>query len=261
MQCWIHITGLLQEYWRPRILFAIARGIGIPLSLDDATINKSLGHFARVLVDLDLAAPIRDKILVERKDFTFLVGIDYERLPLFCSSCMVIGHSLDNCGKNSLGKSAAVEPSTVPKPRQMYVPKARPEIDNKGKEVINVNGDRPSDDVLKPAVPFQEGTSRVIDNPVVNPMAGSANSFHEEELQEEYVRVEDIPQTILCPLVKRMSREEAEKNPNPILGFVNANPEDVHIELSKELSSTDKVVENVDDDLSHVSQTPHLQNQ
>lgn len=50
------ILGLPQEYWRSKILFAIARGIGIPLSLDDATISKSLGDYARVLVDLDLAS-------------------------------------------------------------------------------------------------------------------------------------------------------------------------------------------------------------
>lgn len=52
-QCWIRILGLPQEYWRPKILFAIAREIGVPLSLDDATINMTLGHYARVLVDVD----------------------------------------------------------------------------------------------------------------------------------------------------------------------------------------------------------------
>lgn len=55
VQCWIRILGLSQEYWRPKILFAIARGISSPLSLNDATKNKTLGHYAQVLVDLDLA--------------------------------------------------------------------------------------------------------------------------------------------------------------------------------------------------------------
>lgn len=97
VQCWIRILGLPQEYWRPKILFAIARGVGVPLSLDDATINKSLGHYARVLVDLDLAGDIRDQIMVERKDFTFLVRVEYERLPSYCYSCKTIGHSMGNC--------------------------------------------------------------------------------------------------------------------------------------------------------------------
>lgn len=48
--------GLPQEYWRPEILFEIAGGIGVPISLDDATVNRSFGHYDRVLVDLNLAA-------------------------------------------------------------------------------------------------------------------------------------------------------------------------------------------------------------
>lgn len=32
VQCWIRIHDLPQEYWRPKILFAIARGIDTPLS-------------------------------------------------------------------------------------------------------------------------------------------------------------------------------------------------------------------------------------
>lgn len=86
--------------WRPKILFAIARGIDVPLSLDDATTNRNLGHYARVLIDIDLANPLRDEILVERHGFAFFIGIQYERLPLFCSSYKVIGHSLENCKRN-----------------------------------------------------------------------------------------------------------------------------------------------------------------
>lgn len=31
VQCWIRILDLPQEYWRSSIIFAIARGVGIPL--------------------------------------------------------------------------------------------------------------------------------------------------------------------------------------------------------------------------------------
>lgn len=53
-QCWIRIIGLPQEYWRSKIIYAIARGIGVPSSLDDATSNRTFGHYARILVDIDL---------------------------------------------------------------------------------------------------------------------------------------------------------------------------------------------------------------
>jgi len=62
---------LSHEYWRPKILYAIASMIGTPFCVDD-TFNKSkfdrpFGHFGRVLVDTDLKESIIDKILFERK--------------------------------------------------------------------------------------------------------------------------------------------------------------------------------------------------
>lgn len=81
-------------------MFAIATGISVLLSLDDATINKTLEHYARVSVDIDLAVILHDQILIERKDFAFFVGIEYERLPLFCSPCKITEHSIDNCKRN-----------------------------------------------------------------------------------------------------------------------------------------------------------------
>ncbi|XP_019460141.1 PREDICTED: uncharacterized protein LOC109359901 [Lupinus angustifolius] len=96
-QCWVKITGLPQEYWSPRIIFSIAGGIGTPISLDEATNNRTFGHFARVLVDVSLKGNIPDQILVEREGYAFFVGIEYENLPDFCSGCQSIGHLLSNC--------------------------------------------------------------------------------------------------------------------------------------------------------------------
>jgi len=53
-QTCVRIYNLPLEYWRPRAIFSIARGIGTPLSLDDHTMKKSRGLFVRVLVDIDL---------------------------------------------------------------------------------------------------------------------------------------------------------------------------------------------------------------
>lgn len=54
VQVWIHILDLPQEYWRPKLLFEIAGGVATPISLDDSTRNRIFGHFARILVDVDL---------------------------------------------------------------------------------------------------------------------------------------------------------------------------------------------------------------
>jgi hypothetical protein len=46
---------LPQEYWRHSMLFEIASAIRTPLSLDEATKNRMFGHYARILVDIDLS--------------------------------------------------------------------------------------------------------------------------------------------------------------------------------------------------------------
>lgn len=100
-QVWIRIHRLSQEYWRPRIIFAIASSIGTLLCIDSAS-NKSaferpFGHFVKVLVDMDLTKDPIDKILVERIGFAFFVDIEYEKIPELCSCCSCIGHSVNVC--------------------------------------------------------------------------------------------------------------------------------------------------------------------
>lgn len=99
--------------------------MGVPICLDEATSKRAFGHFARVLIDLDLKSKLRDKILVEREDFAFFAFVDYERLPEFCSSCQTIGHSLVNCLR-SKGKPNSHNQDNGPvKLRNEYVPKSK----------------------------------------------------------------------------------------------------------------------------------------
>ncbi|PNY00171.1 defensin-like protein [Trifolium pratense] len=62
------ILGLPQEYWRPKILFSIAGGVGVPICLDERTSDRSsgFGHYARVLVEIDLSKKLYHQILVQR---------------------------------------------------------------------------------------------------------------------------------------------------------------------------------------------------
>ncbi|MCI34005.1 defensin-like protein, partial [Trifolium medium] len=69
---------LPQEYWRQRTLFEIASEVDTPLALDDATLNRTFGHYARVLVDIDLSKHLFEEILVEREGYAFKLGIVYE---------------------------------------------------------------------------------------------------------------------------------------------------------------------------------------
>lgn len=123
VQVWIHILDLPQEYWRPKLLFEIAGGVGTPTSLDDSTRNRIFGHFACILVDVDLTNWLPHELLVERDVYAFFVGVEYERLPFFCSHCQVIGHSISNCNKNSHPEAKKMQQVT----RQHYTPKQKPE--------------------------------------------------------------------------------------------------------------------------------------
>jgi len=102
-QVWVKIYGLAQEYWRKNILFSIVSGIGSSICTDSVTskpmYERTFGHYARVLVEIDLSQPLRYKILVERKGFAFYVDLDYENVPDYCTYCRSIGHYVDYCKK------------------------------------------------------------------------------------------------------------------------------------------------------------------
>jgi hypothetical protein len=119
-QVWIRIFGLSQEYWRQNILFVVASSIGIPICTDSFTnkpmLERTFGHYARVLVDVDLAQDLVYKILVERKGFAFFVDVEYENLPPYCDHCNFIGHKFENCKRR---KEPAFKKSEPPK---HYVP-------------------------------------------------------------------------------------------------------------------------------------------
>jgi len=71
-QVWVRIYNLPLEYWRPRVIFSFIRDLGTPLSLDEHTMRKNRGMFARVVVDIDLLSPLPDHLLVEHPDFAFV---------------------------------------------------------------------------------------------------------------------------------------------------------------------------------------------
>ena len=125
-QLWIKIFGLSQEYWHPRHIMEISRGVGTPLQLDPATKEQRYGYFARVLVDVDLQGALPTSIMVERENFCFPVDIQYENLPPQCSHCGIIGHEKKNCRqwKPQLVKKKEVRQEYQAKPSALVTPVA-----------------------------------------------------------------------------------------------------------------------------------------
>jgi hypothetical protein len=126
-QVWVRFHYLPLEYWQPRILFEIAGAIGTPISIDENTRNHSFGHYARVLVDINMAGMLPDSLWVEREKFAFDIEIEYENPPYFCFTCNSIGHSSDHCRKDPANKISheMVDTKNDPakKVKQVFVPK------------------------------------------------------------------------------------------------------------------------------------------
>lgn len=68
----------------------IARGIGIPLKIDKATRNGEFGHYAKVLVKIDVYGKPIGNLMIERVGKNFFIEVAYENLYVFCSTCSSI---------------------------------------------------------------------------------------------------------------------------------------------------------------------------
>ena len=125
-QVWIRIHDLSWEYWHPKILTNLASAIGHPLKIDNATLNGDYGHYARVLVDVDLSKNLLESVMMERDGFCFFVSITYENLPDFCNNCSAVGHSIGNCKRilNKGPKGHEDKPEAT-KSRHEYHPKEK----------------------------------------------------------------------------------------------------------------------------------------
>ncbi|KAK3229688.1 hypothetical protein Dsin_001569 [Dipteronia sinensis] len=67
-QIWVRFYALSLEYWHLKIISDLARGIGVPLWLDRATMKGDFRHFARVLVDIDVSTVPPSSLLLKRDD-------------------------------------------------------------------------------------------------------------------------------------------------------------------------------------------------
>ncbi|KAL8511903.1 hypothetical protein ACS0TY_018371 [Phlomoides rotata] len=53
-QVWIRISELPLEYWNTNIITTLTSAVGTVIKLDERTASRSMGRFARVLMELEL---------------------------------------------------------------------------------------------------------------------------------------------------------------------------------------------------------------
>jgi len=120
--------ALPQEYWMEQTLREIASAVGTPLVLDNATLKRLFGHYARILVDIDFSKRISHEIIVEREGASYPVEVVYERIPDFCSHCQTLGHDVTNCRwlyprKDVMSKDKVAKGKTqIPATKRHWVP-------------------------------------------------------------------------------------------------------------------------------------------
>ncbi|XP_026399378.1 uncharacterized protein LOC113295241 [Papaver somniferum] len=94
---WVRFPGLGLEFWNEKILFKICKEIGTPIKLDEATAKCEVGYYANVLVDIDFANSIPNKIWIGTKHGGFFQSISIPACPKFCSTCKIVGHFITEC--------------------------------------------------------------------------------------------------------------------------------------------------------------------
>ncbi|KAL8462759.1 hypothetical protein ACS0TY_033689 [Phlomoides rotata] len=96
-QVLVRISDLPMEYWQPGILEAMASAFGNLLKIDDRTLHRRMGHYARILVEIDIKTELIEKIMYKRAGICSFANLVFERLPEFCRGCGVVGHTTTVC--------------------------------------------------------------------------------------------------------------------------------------------------------------------
>ncbi|XP_039129858.1 uncharacterized protein LOC120265977 isoform X2 [Dioscorea cayenensis subsp. rotundata] len=85
---WIKIFHLSMELWGGDILEMVASQFGRVLKVDEHTLDYFRAKFARVCVEDDLSQPRQLSTWVNYGDHFVFVLVLYEKLPVFCCSCV-----------------------------------------------------------------------------------------------------------------------------------------------------------------------------
>ncbi|KAI8530014.1 hypothetical protein RHMOL_Rhmol11G0021000 [Rhododendron molle] len=87
------------EFWTTECFSKIARTIGKPLHVDQATAKKLRLDYARVCVEIDVGTDLPDDVQITINGEAVIVALQYQWLPPICTNCKVFGHPKGTCFK------------------------------------------------------------------------------------------------------------------------------------------------------------------
>lgn len=112
---WIKLPCLNIQLWTKKGLSKIASALGKPMSTDGLTDKKGMLNYARILVEIELNAPVKQFLKCKLPDGTFYKQqILYEWMPTQCGNCNLWGHKEENCPKDKPQTAVTMEPNIEP---------------------------------------------------------------------------------------------------------------------------------------------------
>ncbi|KAK9750638.1 hypothetical protein RND81_02G209900 [Saponaria officinalis] len=98
---WVKFRGLDLKFWGANCLAKLAGLIGKFVRCDVFTANKTFLGFAKVLVEVELNQFFPRKLsFLDEADILQEIDVDYDWIPVECSGCKALGHTVEQCRKN-----------------------------------------------------------------------------------------------------------------------------------------------------------------
>ncbi|KAL4282238.1 hypothetical protein GQ457_03G016760 [Hibiscus cannabinus] len=98
MCIWVRIHNIPLSLMTTALARVLGASIGKVIMTDTRLVDGNMGEFMRVCVLIDTSKPLRRCVVLSRPDTkASMCPLQYERLPLFCHECGLIGHSVLAC--------------------------------------------------------------------------------------------------------------------------------------------------------------------
>lgn len=94
---WIQVKGLPLAFMTRKMGSIIGSALGDYIVTDQSKKNERLGSYLRIRVSIDVDKPLRRSLRLRLDGEPIEVDIRYEKLPVTCFWCGMIGHSEGTC--------------------------------------------------------------------------------------------------------------------------------------------------------------------
>ena len=98
---WIQIWGAPFDMVSPQVATEVGSRLGVVEDVERRRRQDAPSYFMRVRVALPLSKPLRrGGFIVDSNGGKTWVHFKYERLPMFCHFCGVLGHDFHHCARH-----------------------------------------------------------------------------------------------------------------------------------------------------------------